>query len=81
MTAPAASPRPPPRTTRPRRSPTPGPTPPPFYAIGAGVALIVVGAAGYLLSEKASPVTALIPAVLGALLIVCGLVARTGRRP
>ena len=51
--------------------------PAPFYALGAGTLLIVVGLAGYLLSEKASPVTALIPAVPGVLLIVCGLVART----
>jgi len=54
--------------------------PAPFYAIGAGVLLILVGLAGYLLSEKASPVTALIPAIPGLILIVCGLIARTGLR-
>ena len=51
--------------------------PAPFYALGAGTLLIVVGLAGYLLSENAGPVTALIPAIPGVLLIVCGLVART----
>ncbi len=54
--------------------------PAPFYAIGAGTLLILTGAAGYLLSEKASPVTALIPAVPGLILIVCGLIARTGEK-
>ena len=52
--------------------------PAPFYALGAGTLLIVVGALGYLLSEAASPVTALIPAGVGLALIVCGLIARTG---
>ena len=55
----------------------PGADPAPYYAIGCGIALILVGAAGYLLSDAASPVTALIPAAVGVLLIGCGLVART----
>ena len=54
--------------------------PAPFYALGAGTLLILTGVAGYLLSEKAGPVTALIPAAPGLLLIVCGLIARTSLR-
>ncbi|NNJ25178.1 hypothetical protein [Alienimonas chondri] len=53
--------------------------PAPFYALGAGTALIVVGAAGYLLSEERSP-TAFIPAGFGVILIVCGLIARSGEK-
>ena len=55
----------------------PGADPAPYYAIGAGVALVLVGAVGYVLSEADSPVTALIPAAVGVLLVGCGLVART----
>ena len=54
----------------------PGADPAPYYAIGSGIALLLVGAVGYTLSDDGS-VTALIPAGVGALLIVCGLVART----
>ena len=55
----------------------PGADPAPYYAIGAGIALCLVGAAGFLLSDADSPVTALIPAGVGVVLIVCGVVARS----
>ncbi|QDT15652.1 hypothetical protein [Alienimonas californiensis] len=51
--------------------------PAPFYALGAGAALVAVAVAGYLLSEVKSP-TAFIPGGFGLVLIVCGLIARTG---
>ncbi len=47
----------------------------PRISIGFGVALIVLGVAGYAASGGAS-VTALIPAVFGLLLVVTGVVAR-----
>ena len=59
---------------------TPATDPAPRYAIGAGTALILVGAVGYLLSEAENPVTALIPAGVGLLLIVCGVIAMSGER-
>ncbi|MEM9702530.1 MAG: hypothetical protein AAF907_08810 [Planctomycetota bacterium] len=53
--------------------------PAPLYALGAGALLILTGVAGYLLSkEGSSPVTALIPAGTGTILISCGLYARRG---
>ena len=55
----------------------PGADPAPYYAIGSGIALIGVGAIGYVLSDAESPVTALIPAAVGLLLLICGLIART----
>src|SRR5512141_98593 len=47
-------------------------------SIGFGVALIVVGLAGYFATGAQSP-TALIPAAAGLLLVVCGLLARNPR--
>ena len=41
-----------------------------------GLILIVLGVASYVLTERTS-VTALIPAVFGAVLVVCALVARS----
>ena len=41
-----------------------------------GLILIVLGVASYLLTGRTS-VTALIPAVFGAVLVVCALIART----
>lgn len=51
----------------------------PFFSIIAGVILIIVGVAGYFVgmsNDKAS-VTALIPAFIGILLAVFGLVAQS----
>ena len=77
-TPPAADPAVPNRSVRSPPAPNPAAVDPaPFYALGAGTLLIVVAAAGYLLSEARSP-TALIPAGFGAALILCGLIARTG---
>lgn len=79
-TAEMAAPAPPPaRPADDPPSPTadPGADPAPFYAIGCGAALVLVGAVGWALSEADSPVTALIPAGVGLALIVCGLIART----
>ncbi|MFH5806750.1 hypothetical protein [Alienimonas sp. DA493] len=53
--------------------------PAPFYALGAGALLVVVALAGYFLSEVRSP-TSFIPGAFGLILIVCGLIARTGLR-
>ncbi len=41
-----------------------------------GLTLIVLGVASYMLTGRTS-VTALIPAIFGAILVVCALVART----
>ena len=76
----AANPAVPNRTVPSPAAPNPAAVDPaPFYALGAGTLLIVVAAAGYLLSEVQSP-TALIPAGFGAALIVCGLIARRGTK-
>lgn len=45
----------------------------------AGAALIVIGVAGYVLTDFASA-TALLPAVLGLVILVCGLLAAQERR-
>ena len=76
--APPAGPADPPGASAPPAAP--GADPAPFYAIGAGCLLIGVGAAGWALSDAASPVTALIPAAAGVLLLVCGLIARGGEK-
>jgi hypothetical protein len=44
---------------------------------GTGVLLVVIGVGGWVLTDRVSP-TALIPAALGAVLIVLGLVAARG---
>ncbi len=49
----------------------------PNLAIGIGFLLVLLGAGGYLFSPSGS-VTALIPAFLGALIALCGLVGRRG---
>jgi hypothetical protein len=48
-------------------------------AVGFGSALIVLGVAGYVFTGMQSP-TALIPAVIGLLLLVAGLLARNPDR-
>lgn len=45
------------------------------YSIAFGIALIVVGIGGYIVTDMQSP-TALIPAALGILLLIAGFVAR-----
>lgn len=50
----------------------------PRLALIVGVALIVVGTWAYLISGPGASPTALIPAVLGLLLVVAGVVARRG---
>lgn len=47
----------------------------PLTAIVCGVLLIIVGVLGYSVSDAANPLTALIPAGWGILLIVPGLIA------
>jgi zinc transporter ZupT len=48
--------------------------------VGFGVLFILIGLAGYFLSERESPSpTALIPAGLGVLLVLLGLLARVDR--
>jgi uncharacterized membrane protein len=43
--------------------------------LGFGAILVLIGVVGYLASGRASP-TALIPAVIGAVLVLCGVLAR-----
>jgi len=45
-------------------------------AIGIGTALVAVGVGAYAATMPGASPTALIPAVIGAVLVVCGLVAR-----
>jgi hypothetical protein len=46
-------------------------------AVGFGTALIILGVAGYLAADvERRSFTALIPAIFGAVLIICGLIAR-----
>lgn len=47
----------------------------PLAAIASGILLVLVGLSGYLVSDAANPVTALIPAGWGILLLVPGVVA------
>jgi len=51
----------------------------PSITIALGVALIVLGLAGYFLTGAAS-LTALIPAAFGLAIAVCGLMARDERK-
>jgi len=44
--------------------------------LGYGLCLVLIGVLGYLGSGRASP-TALIPAAIGAVLLVCGALARS----
>lgn len=46
----------------------------PLLSLFAGVLLVILGLAGYTLSEAEHPVTALIPAGWGILFIVCGAI-------
>jgi hypothetical protein len=48
-------------------------------ATGFGVALLLLGIGGYVLTGMESP-TALIPAAFGILLVICGLLARNPAR-
>ena len=48
----------------------------PLVAIVCGVLLIAVGVAGYTLAEADSPVTALIPAGVGILLLLSGAIVQ-----
>lgn len=48
----------------------------PLVTIVCGVLLVVVGVLGYTVSDAANPVTALIPAGWGILLIVPGVIAQ-----
>lgn len=43
--------------------------------LGFGLALVALGLGGYLATDRVSP-TALIPAAIGVLLLICGWVAR-----
>jgi hypothetical protein len=48
-------------------------------AIGFGVALLILGIGGYFLTGMESP-TALIPALFGLILVICGIIARNPDR-
>jgi hypothetical protein len=49
------------------------------FTLRIGLLLVVFGVASYVMTGAASP-TALIPSVVGALLVVCGAVATRGER-
>lgn len=47
----------------------------PLNSLLAGVLLVILGLVGYSLSDAEHPVTALIPAGWGILLVICGAIA------